>query len=206
MRSDELHLLLEEELARCLARAGEVMIASTADDAAVRRCDGEGVTTTFSRTLRLGLRARQTLKTIHIVSGVGLLGTTAATLLLAVTATTSDDPASSREIYRLMSLQSAVFGIPLSLLALSSGILLGLATRWGVLRHWWTTAKLILILGVIVNGSLMIGPSVDDLRHGPPAAGTETRLVIAAAGSLAMLLSTTTLSVFKPRGRVRRGR
>jgi hypothetical protein len=164
------------------------------------------MTTTFSQTLRLGLRGRQTLKTIHIVSGVGLLGATAATLLLAVTAATSDDPESAHEIYRLMSLQSAVFGIPLSLLSLLSGILMGLATRWGVLRHWWTTAKLILILGVIVNGSLMIGPSVDDLRHGPLATGTQARLVIAAAGSLAMLLTATTLSVFKPRGRLRRDR
>jgi uncharacterized membrane protein len=164
------------------------------------------VTTTFTRTPPLGLRARQTLKTVHIVSGVGLLGATAATLLLALTATTSDDAASAREIYRLMSLQSAVFGIPLSLLALSSGILLGLATRWGVLRHWWTTAKLILILAVMVNGALMIGPSVDELRHGPPAEGTEVRLVVAAAGSLTMLLSATALSVFRPAGRLRRRR
>ncbi len=135
---------------------------------------------------------------------MGLLGATAATLLLAMSAAATDDAAFAHSIYRLMALQAAVFGIPLSMLALLSGVALGLGTHWGVLQHWWTTAKLALILGVIVNGALMIGPAVDELRHGPPDAGTELRLVLAAALSLAFLLTATTLSVFKPGGRRRR--
>jgi uncharacterized membrane protein YdjX (TVP38/TMEM64 family) len=141
---------------------------------------------------------------IHIVAGVGLLGTTAATLLLAVSAATSDDPAFADAVYRLMSLQIAVFGIPLSMLTLLSGIVVGLGSHWGVLKHRWTAAKLVLILGVVVNGALMIGPGVAELQDDPSAAGTQSRLVFAAALSVAMLLTATTLSVFKPSGRLRR--
>jgi hypothetical protein len=155
---------------------------------------------TTTRAWRLTARARRTALTIHIASSVGLLGSTAALLLLALTATGTDDPAFAASIYRLMSSFSLVFGIPLSFAALLSGILLGAGTRWGVLRYWWTTAKLLLIVGVIFNGALNSGPSVDALRHG---AGSEPRLVIAAALSVTMLLIATTLSTFKPGGRRR---
>ena len=154
-------------------------------------------TTLASTPFRLGRRARLGLTTLHVTSAVGLLGATASTLLLALAATASDDPAFAHSTYRLMSLQSAVFGIPLSFISLFSGITLGLGTHWGVLRHWWVTAKLALIVGVIANGALMIGPSVDALRHGA-GDGTELRLVAAAVLSLLMLMAATALSVFKP--------
>jgi hypothetical protein len=155
---------------------------------------------------RLRRRARQALTTIHVAGGVGLLGATASTLLLAVIATGSGDPAAAQETYRLISLQSAVFGIPLSMLSLLSGIALGLGTKWGVLRHWWTTLKLVLIVLVMANGALLIGGSVDDLRNGQPSPGAETRLLIGAALNVVMLMTATTLSMFKPGGRLRRRR
>jgi hypothetical protein len=156
-----------------------------------------------ARPWRMSPRARRTVTTIHIVSGVGLLGATSATLLLAINGAATDEVAFADSIYRLMSLNSAVFGIPLTMLSLLTGVLLGLGTHWGVLRHWWTTLKLILILGVILNGALMIGPRVSELRDDPMVAGTQTRVVLAAAVSVVMLLTATSLSVFKPGGRLR---
>ena len=61
---------------------------------------------------------------------------------------------------------STFFGIPLSLGALLTGIGLGLGTKWGVLRYPWTTAKLILILTVILMGAFILGPSVEQMRDG----------------------------------------
>jgi hypothetical protein len=184
--------------------AQESRIASPADDAGGVRCDGDGVTTSTTARPRLNRRARQTLTTIHVAVGVGLLGATSSTLLLALIATGSSDPEAAQDTYRLISLQSAVFGIPLSVLSLLSGIALGLGTKWGVLRHWWTTLKLVLILLVMANGALMIGASVDDLRGATPSAGAETRVVAGAVLNVAMLLTATSLSMFKPGGRLRR--
>jgi hypothetical protein len=155
---------------------------------------------------RLSARARRAVVMLHIVSGVGLLGATSATLLLAINGAATDERTFADSIYRLMSLNSAVFGIPLSMLSLLTGVLLGLGTHWGVLRQWWTTLKLALILGVILNGALVIGPTVAELRDAPMEAGAQNRVVLAAALSAAMLLTATALSVFKPGGRLRRRR
>jgi Predicted integral membrane protein (DUF2269) len=150
--------------------------------------------------MKLSPRSRKTLTTVHVAGSVGLLGATASTLLLALAAAATADPEHAQSAYRLMSLQSAVFGIPLSFLSLLSGIALGLGTHWGVLKHWWVTGKLLLIVGVILNGALDIGPSVDALRDG---GGAELQPVLAAALSVLMLVAATGLSVFKP-GRRRR--
>jgi hypothetical protein len=36
----------------------------------------------------------------------------------------------------------STLGVPLSFISLLTGIAMGLGTRWGVLRHRWTVAKL----------------------------------------------------------------
>ena len=103
---------------------------------------------------------RKPLLVAHVIASVGLLGATSSSLLLALVAD------GDRDVYELISLQSAVFGIPLSFIALFTGIALGLATKWGVLRYWWTTLKLGLLVGVILNGALMIGPTTAQLADG----------------------------------------
>jgi hypothetical protein len=205
VRGYEPRLVPEEETAPRLLRIDEATFAGAADDAGASRCDLDGVTTATATRPTLGRRARRTLTTIHVAGGVGLLGATASTLLLALIATGSGDAAAAEETYRLISLQSAVFGIPLSMVSLLSGIALGLGTKWGVLRHWWTTLKLVLILLVMLNGALMIGASVDELRSGP-SPSAETRLLIGALLNVTMLFAATTLSMFKPGGRLRRAR
>jgi hypothetical protein len=138
---------------------------------------------------------RKPLLVAHVIASVGLLGATSSSLLLAIVA------GGDRDVYELISLQSAVFGIPLSFLALFTGIALGPATKWGVLRYWWTTLKLGLLVGVILNGALMIGPTTAQLVDGD---GSSARLIFAASLSVAMLVLPVGLSVYKPGGRVRK--
>jgi hypothetical protein len=138
---------------------------------------------------------RKSLLVAHVIASVGLLGATLSSLLLALAAD------GDRDVYDLISLQSAVFGIPLSFIALSTGIALGYATKWRVLRHWWTTLKLGLLVGVILNGALMIGPTTARLADGE---GSSARLIFAASLSVTMLALSVGLSVYKPGGRVRK--
>jgi uncharacterized membrane protein SirB2 len=90
------------------------------------------------------------------------------------------------------------FGIPLSFLALLTGIALGLGTPWGVLRHGWVIAKLVLIVTVIVVGATVLRPVLDDESDPGSAA-----LIAGAAYDVAALTVATALAVFKP-GRPRR--
>jgi hypothetical protein len=157
--------------------------------------------TEFSSEPRARLRRSwKSITLVHITASVGLLGATSSSLVLAITAATTDHAAFAHSAYRLVSTQSAVFGIPLSFLALGSGIALGLGTRWGVLRYRWTTAKLALIVLVIVNGALEIGPTTSARLRGD---GSEWWLVAVLAASAAMLASAAVLSVYKPGGRLR---
>ena len=52
-----------------------------------------------------------------------------------------------------------LFGIPLSLTSLATGLVLGLGSKWGVFRYRWVTAKLLLNLSVILVGAFLIGPT-----------------------------------------------
>jgi uncharacterized membrane protein len=151
----------------------------------------------------LSPRLRRSVLTFHIITSVGLLGDVAAVLAINIRAATTGDPVLAASSYELLEMFSFVFGIPLSLASLATGLALGFGTKWGVLRHAWTTAKLGLIVSVILVGAFVIGPSVAEMRNGD--GGRETVLILASAWDVVALCVATGLSVFKPSGR-RRGR
>jgi len=148
---------------------------------------------------RLSPRARRALLTVHIVASVGLLGDVAAVLAVNVRAATTADPALAASAYELLELFSVLFGIPLSLISLGSGLALGAGTKWGVLRHRWVIAKLLLILSVVLVGALVIGPANAAMRAGE--GGSEPALILGSAWDVLALTLATGLSVFKPGGR-----
>ncbi len=133
---------------------------------------------------------RRWLLFAHISISVALLGDVAGFVLVAVHATTVADPSTHYDILELFSI---VFGIPLSFGTLISGVALGLVGKWGVLRYWWTIAKLAIVLSVILVGSFLLGPSV--------AAEDSARPIVGAAYDVGVLLLAVWLSVFKPGGR-----
>jgi uncharacterized membrane protein len=149
--------------------------------------------------LRLKPNVRRAVLTVHIVASVGLLGDSAGFLAVALRGATTDDPALAASCYELLDMFSLVFGIPLSMTSLVTGILLGVSSRYGVLRHGWTAAKLGLILSVILVGALVIGPSNARMLDG--TGGAESLLVAAAAYDVLALVLATALTTYKPRRR-----
>jgi hypothetical protein len=147
---------------------------------------------------RLSPSLRRAVLTTHIVMSVGLLGDCAVLLATAIRAAATSDPQLSASAYELMSMFSFVFGIPLSFASLLTGLALGLGTKWGVLRHGWVTAKLL----VILVGAFVIGPSEAAMADGE--GGRETVLIVAAAYDVLALSLATGLSVYKPRLRASR--
>ena len=154
--------------------------------------------------IRLRPAARRALLTVHIVAGVGLLGDVAAVLAVNLRAATTGDEAFAAASYELLAMFTVVFGIPLSFTALASGILLGLSSTWGVVRYAWVATKLALLVGVILVGSLVLGPGTEAMRTGD--GGAEARLIAGSAYDVVALTLATGLSVFKPRRRPTRWR
>ena len=160
------------------------------------------VTTPPATRIRLGHATRRSVLAAHIVSGVGLLGSVAGVLAINLRAATTADADFAAASYDLLAMFTILFGIPLSMTALASGVLLGLGSKWGVVKTGWVAAKLVLLLGVILVGALVLGPGTDAMRNGD--GGTEARLIAGSAYDVVALLAATGLSVFKPRRR--RGR
>ncbi len=129
---------------------------------------------------------RQTVTAVHIVSSVGLLGVAGAVGVLAAAGQAHAVPTLVHTL-----------AIPLALLGLLTGVLLGLGTRWGLFRHGWVSAKLVALVGVLVIGVVGVRPAVDGLRAGD--AGALTTVIVLNATQLAALLVATVLSVTKPR-------
>ena len=148
---------------------------------------------------RLSPRLRRSVLTAHIIASVGLLGDVAAVLAINVRAATTGDPALAASSYELLELFSVLFGIPLSLISLGTGLALGAGTKWGVLRYRWVTAKLLLILSVMLVGALVIGPANAAMSDG--RGGAELALILGSAWDVVALSVATGLSVFKPGGR-----
>jgi hypothetical protein len=44
-----------------------------------------------------------------------------------------------------------------------TGVRLGFGTTWGVFRYPWVSAKLLLIVSVILIGAFVIGPALNEM-------------------------------------------
>jgi hypothetical protein len=150
-------------------------------------------------TLRLSPAMRRSVLTVHIAASVGLLGSVAAVVAINVRAATTSDPQLAASAYELLTMFSVIFGIPFSLASLATGVVLGLGSKWGVVRYGWVAAKLGLNLSVIVVGALVIGPATAAMAGG--GGGREAVLIAASAYDVVALSVATGLSVFKPRRR-----
>ncbi|MPZ74871.1 MAG: hypothetical protein GEU74_16945 [Nitriliruptorales bacterium] len=140
-------------------------------------------------------RWRRALLTVHIIVSVALLGDSAGFLAVAIRSANADTTAAAVG-WDTLNMFSMVFGIPLSATALLSGVALGLGTKWGVFRYPWVTTKLLLIASVMVAGTVVIGPGLEQAQRG--AAIGEAQLIAGAAYDVVALSVATALSVYKP--------
>jgi hypothetical protein len=146
------------------------------------------------------------LLTTHVATSVGLLGTDATVLLLAVEGARGSDPVA---IYPAAQLIGALLLVPLALGALATGTTLGLLTPWGLLRHWWVAAKLALTTAGAVLALVVLTPTLSDLATasrsgGAIPLGDRLELVRDSGAASVVLLVAVVLSVYKPFGRIRR--
>jgi hypothetical protein len=155
---------------------------------------------------RLPPRWRKLLLTTHVATSVGLLGTDATVLLLAAEGARGSEPGA---VYPAAQLIGALLLVPLALASLTTGITLGLLTPWGLLRHWWVTAKLALttagtVLAVAVLTPTLSGLAAASRSDDAIALGDRLELVRDSGAASLVLLVTVVLSVYKPFGRIRK--
>lgn len=151
---------------------------------------GMSVASAFPGRRRLPRNAHLALVTTHIAVSVGLLGDSAGFLAVAVSRANSDDGAFRSASRSILGQFGSGFGIPLSLLARATGVALAVATRRNLLRVPWVTAKLALILSVIVVDATLISPVIR-----PGAVVDDGGILIGAVWDVVALMAAVVLAV-----------
>lgn len=158
-------------------------------------------------------RLRKLALTAHVTFSVGWLGAVGAFLALALAGLSSQDVQLVRAAYLTMDLTGWLVIVPLGLASLPTGLVMSLGTDWGLFRHYWIVAKLLItVLATILLlvhmqpvGHLARVVAETTLAEGE-LAGLRIQLVADAGAALLALLAATALSVYKPRGMTRYGR
>ena len=110
-------------------------------------------------------RLRKFALTAHVVSSVGWLGAIGVFLALSVLGLTGQDAPKVRGAYLAMEAIGWFVLVPLSLVSLLTGLVQGLGTKWGLLRHYWVVVKLVINLVATVVLLLTGGGNHGPGRH-----------------------------------------
>lgn len=151
--------------------------------------------------------------TAHVLSSVGWLGAVACFLALAVAGLVSQDSQRVRAPYLAMELTAWFVIVPLSLASPLTGVAMSLGTAWGLFRHYWVLAKLVITVPASIVLLLhmqpvghLAGVAAETSLASGDLAGLRIQLVANAGAALLVLLAATALSVYKPWGRTQYGR
>jgi hypothetical protein len=156
-------------------------------------------------TMRPGVR--KAVLVTHIVTSVGWLGAVAAYLALDLTAVISQDPQTVRAIYVAMEAIVVKVIVPLALASVTIGVINALGTTWGLFRYYWVLVKLLLTL-VATTVLLIESQTVRALADAAISTADPRTLpgtLPHSIGGLVILVLTTILSIYKPRGLTRYG-
>lgn len=151
---------------------------------------------------------RSAILVIHVAVSVGWLGAVLAFLPLAISGRASPEPETVRGAYLAMHMIGTYVVAPLALASLLSGLVQGLTSHWGVIRHYWVSIKLLitLIASAVFLVYLQTLGYMADTADASRATGalpellrSPTVLLHTTLAALALLVATV-LSIFKPHG------
>jgi hypothetical protein len=153
---------------------------------------------------------RKSMLLIHIVAAGAWIGIDVIVAVLVLTGRYAGSVATRSLAYQALA-TFVVWPMLISgLVSLGTGIVLGLGTKWGLVRYWWVAVKLVLNLVLCTLIVLVLQPGMSDvgtygreLLTGRPAADRVDTLFFPPAVSLTTLILASALAVVKPWGRVK---
>lgn len=120
-----------------------------------------------------------------------------------MSAVAGSDPGLGRLLWLALETTAWSLLVPLAFASLATGVILSLGTVWGLLRHYWVIFKLVLTLiatVVLVLYTRTIS-TVSGMAADPGMSGMQLpSALLHTGGGLVVLLLTTVLAIYKPRG------
>lgn len=185
------------------------------NDAAMTGTTGGAPTTrtTVRGPFRLGGRTRKSVLAVHIGSAGAWIGIDLVMAVLIFRALLTGNV--ERRALSLQALE--LFAIwPLfitGVVCLLSGILLGLGSKYGLVRFWWVAVKLVLnlllsalVLMALRTEVLDVAEQARSFFSGLAEAPQVGDLIYPPIVSSTLLITALLLSIFKPWGRIRKDR
>jgi hypothetical protein len=160
----------------------------------------------------LGTKTRKGILVVHIASAGAWIGIDVVMGVLVFTALFGNDETRAL-CYRALELFAVWPLIATGLVSLASGVVLGLGTKWGLIRYWWVAIKLALNIILVALVPVALRPEVIEKAEqgrrfvaGEAASLAVGDLIFPPIVSPTLLLIAVVLAVFKPWGRIRERR
>jgi hypothetical protein len=162
---------------------------------------------------RLGAGTRKGVLVVHIASAGAWLGIDVVMAVLVFTALATDDDRTKALSFQALELVAVWPLLVTGLVCLLTGLLLGLGSKYGLVRYWWVAVKL--VLNLLLTGLVLVALAPEVAAHaeqarrflaGEPTALGVGDLIFPPIVSPTALLVAFVLAVFKPWGRIRPAR
>lgn len=145
----------------------------------------------------------------HITFSLGWLGSVAVFLALAITGLNSDDTLLSRASLIAMQVCAWFVIVPFCLTSLLTGVIQAVMAKWGLFKHYWIVVKLFLTVASTVLLLLHLKPisyladvaATSSFSHSQDLSQL-IDLIAKAGAAILVLLFITTISVYKPWGKI----
>jgi hypothetical protein len=160
---------------------------------------------------RLGAKTRKSILLVHIASAGAWIGIDVVMAVLVFTALSTDDDRAKALSFQALELVAVGPLLATGMTCLLTGILLGLGSKYGLVRYWWVAVKL--VLNLLLTGLVLVALAPEVTAHaeqarrfaaGEPASLQVGDLIFPPIVSPTALLVAMALAVFKPWGRIRR--
>jgi hypothetical protein len=162
---------------------------------------------------RLGAQTRKSVLLVHIASAGAWLGIDVVMGVLVFTALLTDDSRTKALCLQALELFAVWSLLTTGAVCLLTGGVLGLGSKYGLVRYWWVATKLglnLLLTGLVL---VALAPEVAQAAGrgrqfvaGEPATLAVGDLIFPPIVSPTALLVAMALAVFKPWGRIRKAR
>jgi hypothetical protein len=160
---------------------------------------------------RLRGRTRKTALILHILAAGSWIGVDVIVAVLVLTGWFSGSQATRGLAYQALGTFVVWPMLVSGLVSLVTGVILGLGSKYGLIRYWWVAVKLVLNVVLCTLILVALQPGLGDVaQYGRDlTAGTETgrdmsSLFFPPIVSLSALTFATVLAVAKPWGRLRK--
>lgn len=155
-----------------------------------------------------GRRWRQLTVLLHVLSSVGWMTMALTLLALLALAASTERPDVAGAATSMAAYLDTVLLAPLANASALTGIVLALATGWGLARHWWVLAKFAITLVQLHLGIFVLSGALHETAAAGGAA-PPTAMIVGSAAMASAIAFQGWLSVVKPWSRtpwVARGR